>query len=169
MNIIVAADRNWGIGRNNSLLVSIPADMKFFREETTGKVVVLGRKTLATFPNGLPLRDRTNLILSRNPDFHINGAQVLHSLEDLLEELKHYDSSEIYVIGGESIYRQMLPYCDTVHVTRIDYAYEADSYFPNLDEMPDWTVTASSDEQTYFDLEYTFVKYERIPKTSAEE
>ncbi len=169
MNIIVAADQNWGIGRNNSLLVSIPADMKFFREETTGKVVVVGRKTLESFPNGYPLRDRTNLVLTRNPDFQVKDAVILHSLQELLDELAKYESSEVYVIGGESIYCQLLPYCDTAHVTKIDYSYEADSYFPNLDESPDWVATESSDEQTYFDLEYTFLKYERIPSDSAAE
>lgn len=161
MNIIVAADKNWAIGKDNKLLVSIPADMKFFRQETTGKVVVMGRKTLESFPNGLPLKNRTNLVLTSNPGYQVKGAIVVHSLEELLRELEKYPSEEIYVIGGDSIYHQLLPYCDTAHVTRIDYAYTADSYFPNLDEMPEWEITASSDEQTYFDLEYSFVKYEK--------
>lgn len=161
MNIIVAADKNWAIGKDNKLLVSIPADMKFFRQETTGKVVVMGRKTLESFPNGLPLKNRTNLVLTSNPGYQVKGAIVVHSLEELLGELEKYPSEEIYVIGGDSIYHQLLPYCDTAHVTRIDYAYTADSYFPNLDEMPEWEITASSDEQTYFDLEYSFVKYEK--------
>lgn len=161
MNIIVAVDKNWGIGCNNKLLVSIPADMKFFRETTTGKVVVMGRRTLESFPNGLPLKNRTNIVLTRNPDYHVKGAVVLHTVEEVLKELKKYDTEDIYVIGGASVYRQLLPYCDTAHVTRIDHAYQADAYFPNLDAMPEWVVTADSDEQTYFDLEYTFVKYER--------
>ena len=148
MNIIVAADKNWGIGRNNELLVSIPADMKMFREETTGKVVVMGRKTLESFPNGLPLKNRTNIVITGNRDYQVKGAVIVHSIEEALKEV-------------DSIYKQMLPYCDTAHVTKIDFAYEADAYFPNLDEDPDWEITAESEEQTYFDLEYAFVKYER--------
>jgi dihydrofolate reductase len=85
----------------------------------------------------------------------------VHSVEEVLEELKKYDSEDVYVIGGEQIYRQMLPYCDTAHMTKIDHAYEADAYFPNLDEKEEWKITATSDEQTYFDLEYYFVKYEK--------
>lgn len=161
MNLIVAVDSNWGIGCKNSLLVSIPADHKFFRQETTGKVVVLGRKTLETFPQGLPLPNRTNIIMSTNPDYQVKGAIIVHSKEELLEELKKYNTEEVYIIGGESVYRMMLPYCDVAHVTKIDHAYEADAYFPNLDEMEDWEITADSEEQTYFDIAYEFVKYER--------
>ena len=161
MNIIVAVDKNWGIGKDNKLLVSIPSDMKFFREETMNKVVVMGRKTLESFPNGLPLKRRTNIVLTKDRNYKVKDAILVHSVEELMEELKKYDSEDIYVIGGDSIYRQLLPYCDVAHVTKIDYAYEADSYFPNLDEMSDWTVERTSEELTYFDLEYMFVKYVR--------
>ena len=161
MNIIVAVDQNWAIGKNNDLLVSIPADMKMFREETTGKVVILGRKTLETFPNGLPLKNRTNIIITKNKDFKVKDAIVVHSIEEALEEVKKYPAEDVYCIGGDSIYHQMLPYCDVAHITKIEFAYEADRYFPNLDEMPEWEVTAESEEHTYFDLEYRFVKYER--------
>lgn len=159
MNVIVAVDKNWGIGKDNKLLVSIPSDMKFFREETMNKVVVMGRKTLESFPNGLPLKRRTNIVLTKDRNYKVKDAILVHSVEELMEELKKYDSEDIYVIGGDSIYRQLLPYCDVAHVTKIDYAYEADSYFPNLDEMSDWTVERTSEELTYFDLEYMFVKY----------
>lgn len=161
MNLIVAVDNNWAIGNRDRLLVSIPNDHKHFREETTGKVVVLGRKTLQTFPQGQPLKNRTNIILSRDRSYKAGDAVVAHSIEELLEELKKYDTEDVYIIGGESIYRQMLPYCDTAHVTKIDREYEADTYFPNLDEDPEWEITADSDEQTYFDISYTFLKYER--------
>ena len=161
MNVIVAVDKNWGIGKDNELLVSIPSDMKFFREETMNKVVVMGRKTLESFPNGLPLKRRTNIVLTKDRNYKVKDAILVHSVEELMEELKKYDSEDIYVIGGDSIYRQLLPYCDVAHVTKIDYAYEADSYFPNLDEMSDWTVERTSEELTYFDLEYMFVKYVR--------
>lgn len=162
MNLIVAVDENWAIGKGNDLLVSIPQDMKFFRETTMGKVVVCGRKTLETFPGGQPLKKRTNIVLTRDKDYTVKDAIVLHTVEEVLEELKKYEEEDIYIIGGESIYRQFLPYCKLAHVTKIHHAYEADTYFPNLDEMDDWEVTGVSDEQTYFNLEYEFVRYERV-------
>ena len=162
MNLIVAVDENWAIGYKNELLIRIPADMKMFRQETTGKVVVVGRKTLETFPNAQPLKNRTNIILSTQKDYEVKDAIVVHSIEELLKELKHYPAEDIYITGGEMVYRQMLSYCDVAHVTRIDRTYEADAYFPNLDQDPEWEITAESDEQSYFDTTYTFVKYERV-------
>lgn len=164
MNLIVAVDNNWAIGNKGELLIRIPNDHKHFREETTGKVVVLGRKTLDTFPQGMPLKNRTNIILSANPDYKVKDAVVVHSLDELLEELKKYPDKDIYIIGGDSVYRQLLPYCDVAHVTKIDHNYQADAYFPNLDELPEWKITADSEEQTYFDIAYQFLKYERQPK-----
>ena len=161
MNLIVAVDKNWAIGNRGELLIRIPNDQKQFREETMGKVVVLGRKTLATFPQGMPLQGRTNIVLSRNKSLQIKGAAVVHSIEELLEELKQYKDEDIYIIGGESIYKQLLPYCRVAHVTKIDREYAADTYFPNLDADPEWEITADSDEQTYFDVAYEFLKYER--------
>ena len=162
MNLIAAVDQNWAIGNKNQLLVRIPADQKFFRETTTGKVVVMGRKTLESFPNGLPLKNRTNIVLTHDKNYTVKDAIVLHSLEELREELKKYPSEDIYVIGGETIYRQLLDDCDVAHITKIEFAYDADAYFPNLDELPEWKITADSEEQTYFDLEYFFYKYERV-------
>ena len=161
MKAILSADRNWGIGLNNRLLVSIPSDMKFFRQTTTGKVVVMGRKTLESFPNGLPLKNRTNIVLTGNPNYSVKDAVIVHTEDELLRELEKYNSDDIYVIGGESVYRMMLPYCDTVLVTKIDRAFQADTFFPNLDEMDEWEMTEESEEQTCFDLEFTFTKYER--------
>ncbi|MDE5940421.1 MAG: dihydrofolate reductase [Lachnospiraceae bacterium] len=161
MNAIVAVDNNWAIGCKNSLLVRIPADHKNFRQETTGKVVVLGRKTLETFPQGMPLPNRTNIILSTNPDYKVKDAVVVHNKAELDAELQKYATEDVYIIGGESVYRQMLPECDVVHVTKIDHDYEADAYFPDLDQDGDWEITAESEEQTYFDLPYYFLKYER--------
>lgn len=161
MNCIVAVDENWAIGYQNELLVRIPADQKFFRQETTGKVVVLGRKTLESFPQGRPLPNRTNIVVSTKKDYKVKDAIVVHSIEEAMEVLKGYPEEDIYVIGGDSIYKQMLPYCDVAHVTKIDHTYAADTYFPNLDEMDDWEITADSDEQVYFDLTYHFLKYER--------
>ena len=161
MNLIVAVDKNWAIGNQNKLLVSIPADMKFFRETTMNKVVVMGRKTLESFPNGLPLKKRTNIVITRKKDYNAKGVTVVHSIEEALEAVKEFKSEDVYVIGGGEIYKQMLPYCDLAHVTKIDYAYAADTYFPNLDEDTEWELTGVSDEQTYYDLVYEFCRYER--------
>lgn len=161
MNIIAAVDSNWAIGSKNELLVRIPSDHKHFREETTGKVVVLGRKTLDTFPQKQPLKNRTNIILSHDKSYQVKDALVVHSLEELLEELKQYDEEDIYIIGGESIYKQLLPFCSVAHVTWIEQEYEADAYFPDLDKDEDWVLTGESDEQTYFDITYYFRRYER--------
>lgn len=162
MKAIVAVDKNWAIGYQNKLLVSIPADMRFFKQETTGKVVVMGKRTLESFPGGRPLKNRINICLTRDKNFTDPDAIIVHSIDEVLEKVKEYNTDDVYVIGGESIYRQLLPYCSLVHVTKIDYAYQADSYFPDLDGMDEWEITGESDENTYYDLEYSFVRYERV-------
>lgn len=164
MNLIAAVDRNWAIGLNNKLLVKIPEDHKFFRQMTTNKVVVMGRKTLESFPNGLPLAGRTNLVLTGNKDYRVKGALCVHSIEELMEELARYESKDVYVIGGECVYRQLLDACDVAHITRINYSYQADAWFPNLDEREEWVITGDSEEHTYFDLEYYFYRYEKVKK-----
>lgn len=161
MNLIVAVDKNWAIGYQNKLLVRIPQDQRFFRSETINKAVIMGRKTLESFPGGLPLKERLNVVITSNPNYKAADAVVVNNIEKALEAVKDYDSKDVYVIGGESIYRQMLPLCDTAHITKIDYEYKADTYFPNLDEMEDWVITGESDEQTCHDLIYVFYKYER--------
>ncbi len=161
MNMMVAVDKQWAIGKNGQLLVRIPNDQKLFRQETLGKVVVYGRKTLNTFPGKLPLEGRQNFVLSRNPAFSIKGAQAVHSLTELCRALKPYDTKDVYVIGGGEVYAQLLPYCDIVHVTKIDHIYDADTYFPDLEKASEWAVTAESEEQYYFDLAYYFLRYER--------
>lgn len=159
MNLIVAVDKNWAIGKNNKLLVSIPDDMKFFRETTKGHVVVMGRKTLESFPNGKPLKNRTNIVITRDKNYKADDAIIVHDEQELKEELTKYDSDDIYVIGGESVYRMLLDECKVAHVTYVDYAYDADTYFPNLDENPNWVLAEESEEQTYYDLEFYFRKY----------
>ena len=123
MNLIAAVDENWAIGYQNKLLTSIPEDMKFFRETTTGKVVVMGRKTLESFPGKKPLKNRTNIILTKNPSYQVEGAVMVHDLDELHKELEKYNSEDIFVIGGESIYRQLLDECDTAYITKIEYQY----------------------------------------------
>lgn len=161
MNLIVAVDKNWAIGYGNDLLVRIPSDQRFFREETTGKTVIMGRKTLESFPNGMPLKNRTNIVITKQENYKVPGVIVVHSVEEALEQVKDLKSEDIYVIGGASIYKQMLPYCNLAHVTKIDYAYQADTYLTNLDEEKEWVITGESEEQTYYDLEYVFCRYER--------
>ncbi len=161
MNLIVAADKNWAIGCHGELLVSIPADKKFFRQETLGKAVIMGRKTWESLPENQLLKDRTNIVITRKKDYNAKGAVVVHSIKEALDAVKECASEDVYVIGGGEIYRQMLPYCNLAHVTKIDYAYSADVWFPNLEDNPEWELTGSSDEQTYYDLVYEFCRYER--------
>jgi len=159
--MIVAVDKNWAIGYKSSLLVRIPSDQKFFREATIGKVVVMGRKTLESLPGGQALKNRTNIVLTSDKQFKAKDVIIVHSLVELLEEVKKYNSEEVFVIGGDSVYRQMLPYCNLAHVTKIEHVYQADTYFPNLEEHKEWQLTGITDEQTYFNLEYVFARYEK--------
>ena len=162
MNLIVNVDKNWAIGLGSKLLVRIPQDMKYFRSMTTGHVVVMGRKTLESFPESKPLPNRVNIVLTRDQGYQAPGAVVVHSMEELKEELEKYSGEEIFVIGGGQIYRELLPLCDKAYVTKVDRAFDADVYFPDLDQDPQWKMTKVSEEQTYFDLEYVFAVYERL-------
>ena len=134
MDIIVAAGRDWGIGRDGDQLCYLPEDLKRFRALTLGHPVILGRRTLATFPGGRPLKGRRNLILSRDPAFRPEGAEVYPTLEALLSAAPE----DAFVIGGGTVYRQLLPWCSTAYVTRLEAAFPADTYFPDLDASPDW-------------------------------
>jgi dihydrofolate reductase len=164
MKAIVAVDRNWAIGKNNDLLVRIPEDMKRFRAFTTGNVIVMGRKTLESFPNGLPLPNRVNVVLTTNPNFNVKGVVVAHSIDELQEVLKEYDDKEIYVVGGDSVYKQLVPMCDEVIATKIDFAYDADKFFPNLDNDDEWYVDSESEEITYYDIIFNYVNYRKRTK-----
>ena len=161
MIAIAAADKNWGIGSKGKLLVSIPEDMKFFRSTTMGKTVVMGRKTLESLPGGRPLKDRDNIVLTKNSAYRCDGAKVVHSVEELLSAVEDIPSEDVYVIGGGSIYKELLPYCDTAFITRLDYSYEADTYFPDLDASPEWELFDEGEEATYYDLIYNFCVYKR--------
>lgn len=165
MVIIAAVDKNWAIGNKNKLLVSIPNDMKHFRETTTGHIVVMGRKTLESFPQQKPLPNRINIVLTANKDYKPKDVTVVNSLEELKEKLaalnEDFPEKEVFVIGGESIYRQLIEDCDKAILTKIEAGYEADTYFPDLDEDPSWEITECSDELTCFDICYSFVTYER--------
>ena len=161
MNLIVAVDSNWAIGLNNELLAHIPEDQKFFRETTKDHVVVMGRKTLESFPGSRPLKNRTNIVLTRNKDYEAEGVVLVHDMEELRIELSKYPQEEIYIIGGENFYRQMLEQCDRAYVTKIVHNYEADACFPNLDEKPEWTITKESEKKTWEGMEFYFLTYEK--------
>ena len=159
MILIAAVDNKWGIGYKNKLLISIPDDMKCFKEITMGKVCVMGRKTLESLPGGRPLSGRVNIVLTAASTYKKNDVIVVNSVEAALEKLKDYDTKDVFIIGGESIYEQFMPYVDTAYFTYIDYAYQSDKQLPNLDKLSQWKLVKESEEQTYFDVEYYYRKY----------
>ena len=165
MNLIVAVDRNWAIGKGGDQLIYIPADLKRFKELTMGHPVSLGRKTLATFPGGRPLKNRRNIIMSRRDDYTVEGAEVAHSVSELLSMLGDDDA---VVIGGESIYRLLLPYCSSAIITKFDSTFESDAFIPNLDSSPEWKLKSVSetfyaeDTDSLPGMAYTFCEYIRI-------
>ncbi|RKM63430.1 MULTISPECIES: dihydrofolate reductase [unclassified Butyrivibrio] len=162
MKAIVAVDSNWAIGNKGQLLVSIPADQKDnFRRRTSGNTIVYGRKTLETFPQKIVLPNRRNIILSTRKDYTVKNAEVAHNRDELMELVKNENSDDVYIIGGETVYKQFIDDCDTAIVTFIDKAYEADAYFPNLDKDPNWELVEESDEQVYFDITYTYRIYKK--------
>lgn len=161
MNAIAACDVNWAIGIQGRLLVQIPADMRYFQEKTMGKVVVMGRKTWESLPGRKPLSGRINVVLSRQKGYKADGAYVVCGKEEALDFLRGYPSEDIYIIGGSQIYRLFLEQCNTAYITKLNYAYEADAFFPDLGKEKGWRLVWESEEETCFDLEYTYQKYER--------
>lgn len=162
MRIIAAADSRWGIGNNGKLLVSIPADMKYFQSVTTGHTVIMGRKTLESFPGKRPLKNRRNIVLTTDMEYEAEGAEVVHSVEEMLRKIAGLSKDDVFCIGGAQVYRECLPYCDSAFITRIDHTYDADAYMPDLDNDPEWELAKESDEQIFFDLTYHFCEYRRI-------
>ena len=160
ISLIVAVDKHWGIGKEGKLLMSVPADMQFFKETTTGNVVIMGRKTLESFPTGKPLPNRDNIVITSDKNYQKEGVTVVHSPKEALDAAKKF-KKDIYVIGGGQIYEQMLDMCDCAYVTYLCQTYEADTFFPNLDKKPNWVLVAESEEQTYFETRYYFRKYQR--------
>lgn len=158
---IAAVSRNWGIGRDNDLLYNIPEDKKFFRRTTLEHTVIMGRKTLLSLPNGKPFKDRNNVVLSRNKDFHPEGVTVLGSVEEAVKYAEN-EGGEVFIVGGGSVYKEMLPFCGKALITKIDGMPDADVFFPNLDELPEWKLTEESEEQDYEGVKYKFCTYERI-------
>lgn len=139
MKSIVAVDTKWGIGKANGLLFSLKKDMRFFREQTTGKVIVMGSNTLKSFPGGKPLKDRTNIVLYPGGEKR-DDCIVVESLEELKAVLRQYDKDDVFVVGGAMFYRTMLPYCDTVFVTKVDADGDAEVFYENLDSKDNWSL-----------------------------
>jgi dihydrofolate reductase len=159
MKAIVAVDLNWGIGYKGNLLQRIPADMKYFKEKTIGKVVIMGRETFESLPGKEPLKERVNIVLSRDEQFRNEKLIICRSLEELFLKLERYDSEDVFVIGGESVYTQLLPYCTVAYVTRIENTYPADKFFTNLDQHKSWKLAKIGDAQSYDAIAYRFLKY----------
>lgn len=163
MIMIVAADEKWGIGKNGDLLTPLPEDMKFFREKTRDSVVILGRKNLESFPDGKPLKNRVNIVISRQENIPVEGIIKVSSVEEAAEEAKKYEGKNVFVIGGGTIYRQMLKYCDTAYITKIEKIFDdADTFIDNLDELDEWKIVEKSDIKEYNGTKFSFVTYKRI-------
>lgn len=161
MNIVVTVDENWAIGGKDGLLVQIPADLRNQQRLTAGGIMVMGRKTFQAMPQGAPVYGTDSIVLSENASYSAKGAKTVHSKDELLAALNDAKEKEVFVLGGESIYRLLLSHCDTAYVTMVEKAYAASRYFENLDESGEWKLTEESEEQTYFDMTYYFRKYER--------
>ena len=161
MNIIVNVSKNWAIGKDNGLLFHLSQDMKFFKSHTQGKTVVMGRKTLESLPGGNPLPNRRNIVLTRDKNFTKEGVTVYHSIEELLQNIGVAESIDTYIIGGESIYRELAPYCSIAYVTKVDAEAEgADAFMVNLDSDPTWKVTDESEDLEEKGYKFKFVTYE---------
>lgn len=157
MKLIVAVDQNWAIGKDGDQLAYLSTDLRRFKEITMGHPILLGRKTLATFPGGRPLKGRRNLILSRTPGFQVEGAEVFADLASV----KAAAPADTVVVGGGSVYQALLPCCDTAYVTRMEAEFPADTWFPNLDQDPEWTVLEQSDPLEEKGISFRYVTYVR--------
>lgn len=161
-NVIAAVSKNYGIGANNDLLYNIPEDKKFFRSKTRGRVVVMGRKTFESLPNGKPLPDRVNIVLSSDENYKAEGALVCHSIDGLKIELEKYPDEDIFIIGGETVYKTMLPLCGKAYITHIDDEMPADRFFPEIEKLPEWKCTERSEIKEYNGTKFCFCTYERV-------
>ena len=158
MKAIVAVDKNWGIGKKNDLLFSLPADMAYFREKTLNKIVVMGSNTLKSFPGGKPLKNRTNIVLFPGGEKR-DDCIIVDSLDELREELKNYPADDVFIIGGAMFYKTMLPYCSEVLVTKVDADGGAEVFYENLDALPNWEMISASEEQETNGLKIKFTVY----------
>ena len=159
MRMIAAVDENWGLGKNGDLLTSIPEDMRFFRQTTQGKVLVMGSKTLRSFPNAKPLPGRLNVVMTRQKDARFPGCVVCDGMESLLALLAGFMPDDVMVIGGGGIYTQLLPYCTEALITKMQFNGEADTFLPNLDSLPEWSVAEESEQKEHESIKFSFLTY----------
>ena len=160
MKAIVCVDKKWGIGKNNGMLFHLPEDLKFFKEKTWGKTVVMGYNTFLSLPNRKPLPNRKNIILSRKTDLKIDGAAVVNSSEEMMSILGD-DTSDVFLMGGEIIYNELLNICDEAYITKVNADGNAEKFFPNIDEKPDWVKTCESEKINSGDYIISFNTYKR--------
>lgn len=161
MNLIVAVDNKWGIGRDNGLLAHLPGDMAYFKAITTGKTVVMGRKTLESMPGKRGLPNRTNYVLTTNPDYEAERCIVVHSDEELMKALAGLEPDEVFLIGGATMYNKYYKMCDKLYITKMDADLNADTGIVNIDEDPDYEVVSESEPMTENGVTYRFLVYER--------
>ncbi len=161
MNLIAAADENWGIGKDGGLLVHLPGDLRYFKEKTKGKVVVMGRTTLESLPGAKPLPNRTNIVLTRDESFRKEGCIVVHSMEQLLDECANYDPEDVMIIGGEQIYMQLIRQCERLFITKIFGDFNADKHLMNVDKMRSFELVWESDIMNENGISYQFLEYRR--------
>lgn len=159
MKLIVAAARDWGIGYEGDLLFSLPDDMAFFRKTTKNHVVVMGRPTLLSFPGGEPLKNRINIVLTRDENFQRDGVIICRSFDELFKELKKYNPDDVFIIGGGNIYNQLYPYCSEAYITKVDAVRESDTYLHNFDEDEAWELAYTSEEHENNGVRFTFNTY----------
>lgn len=159
MKLIVAAAKNWAIGYKGGLLFDLPDDMAFFKDNTINKVVVMGRNTLLSFPGGKPLKNRINIVLTTNKEFQTEGCIIVHSFNELFEELKKYDDEDVYVVGGGKIYHDLYPYCSEALITKVDATVNADTFLHNFDEDRDWFLSYASEIHENNGYKFTFNTY----------
>ena len=162
MNLIVAIDSTWGIGKDGRLLFRIREDMKRFRRLTIGKTVVYGRKTMETFPNGQPLPERTNIVMSRSSLLPAGDIQACKSAAELFLAIRSVPPGDVFIIGGESVYRQFLRYCEYAYVTQVEGSFDADAFFPDLDEDSSWRITDPGEPLHDGQLAYRWVTYQNL-------
>ena len=161
MNLIAAADLNWGIGKDGGLLVHLPGDLRYFKEKTSGKAVVMGRATLESLPGAKPLPNRTNIVLTAQPDFEKEGCLVVHDMEELAEACAAYAPEDVMIIGGEQVYMQLIRQCDRLYITKIFETFDADKHLMNVDKMRHFELVWESDVQEENGVQYQFLEYRK--------
>ena len=161
MNMIVAADKNWGIGKKGKLLTHLSGDLKYFKERTLGKAVVMGRKTLESLPGGRPLPGRTNIVLTANPDYEKEGCIIVRNMDELREKCAEFPADGVMIIGGASLYNRLMEECESLFITKIYEEFEADAFIKNADKLPGYKVVWQSDMQEEHGIRYQFFEYKR--------